>query len=133
MNKIKQLMMEAPSKILEQAEHRVYANQVSRLFTLLFDYEKANKVSEFSRVSNKLEDCVNRLQVIFDAVDKMVARGGNKEVALEFKKLLLLASTPDESEQAKVQVLYEEPVVMLSSIVTEEEAVTIGTMSYWSQ
>lgn len=127
MSKIRDFMRKAPYAMgLDDRD----AAEVSRALMLIYDYEAEEKGKEFSRLGDKMEDCEKRLDIVFGIVERKCP----DEVAYdEFKKLLLLASTPDEVEQERIAFEFttdEEPVY--ADLLTVDEASEIGARGLWS-
>lgn len=127
MNKIKKLMIEAPKKMCIP----IYVSTaMSKAFELIYDYEANEKSNEFRRLGNSIQNCKDRLDPIFSQVDFAIEKySGNKAAAEEFKSLLLLASTPEESEQEIICVETE----IYVDLLTAGEAKEIGVRGFWSE
>lgn len=127
MGRIKKLMIEAPKRIGVP----VHASMaMSKAFELIYDHEANEKGQEFRRLGNSIQNCADRLDPIFSQIDYAVEKySGDTVAAEEFKSLLLLASTSDESEQERISVETE----IFADIITEPEAKEIGTRSWWNQ
>lgn len=131
MQKIKRLMIEIPKRV--GCLDRNIMDSVSRLGSVLYDYELNNSGVAFPRISNKAEDCEKRLLPYFASLERMVDFGADQNAIDEGKKLLLLASTSDLDEQSKILLSYPEESQTYSDVMTTDQASQIGVQVFWSE
>lgn len=129
MQKVKQLMIVIPERL---GVPFGAVKRISKTLEMLFDYEAEEKGNEFQRIGNSLQECSERLDIVFDMIDGAVCRhNGDKSAADEAKRLLLLASTPDREVQAEVLDIYGNETTLFVEVLDTMEAAEIGQRSWW--
>jgi hypothetical protein len=131
MKKVKKFMVTIPHRL--GIPHHI-AESCAETFALLYDKAREDKEGAFRRLGNKKAQCEERLFPVFTILDGLVQDyGANSDVVKEAKQLLVLASTPEIEEQALTVDSYQATTTVYSDVMTQNEAVEIGTRGFWNQ